>query len=293
MTSTATKPAPSASAVCVTRTTSTGWESAPGSITAADFKVEPEGATPTADLDGAAATASILGANYLLVLTLSSPTTSGTWSTAGEIDLDTFTHVADNAAVPNAAVENGVLTEVPISGLDGVSITARETIDSDADGQIDRIRLVASEAVNDLFTGFSATVAGYTVTGTDTGSGATDAEFFLLLTELATPDTAATPAVQITSSGSLRDLATGTKKIIRDAVGVAATDTAAPVLVGAKKEFVGAIGTGIEAHLRWLLVGLGAGDDVAVAAAGGKKYQVAFLQSAAINPSANFPLLPG
>ena len=88
--------------------------SAPGSMGAADFKVEPDGATPTGDLDGATATVALGAAVTDLVVTLTSDTTSSSWTSSGQIDLDTFTSVIDNAG--NNAVENA-LTEVPISGL--------------------------------------------------------------------------------------------------------------------------------------------------------------------------------
>jgi hypothetical protein len=119
--------------------------STPGLMDATHFKAEPDGATPTADLDGATATVALGAANNQLDVTLTGATTGGSWSTAGEIDLDTFTDVADNAAVPNSAAENATLTEVPISGLAGVNITSRQTEDADGDGQIDRIVMTASE----------------------------------------------------------------------------------------------------------------------------------------------------
>ena len=88
--------------------------STPGSMSAVDFKVEPDGATPTGDLDGATATVALGAAVTDLVVTLTSDTTGSSWTSSGQIDLDTFTSVIDNAG--NNAVENA-LTEVPISGL--------------------------------------------------------------------------------------------------------------------------------------------------------------------------------
>ena len=55
----------------------------------ADFKVEPDGTTPTADLDGATATVAA-GATDELVVTLTGSTTGSAWTTSGEIDLDVF-----------------------------------------------------------------------------------------------------------------------------------------------------------------------------------------------------------
>jgi fibronectin-binding autotransporter adhesin len=94
--------------------------STPGAMSAADFKVEPDGAVPTGDLDGATATVALGAALTDLVVTLTSDTTGGGWTTAGEIDLDSFTRVIDNAG--NNAVEN-VLTEVPVSGLAPIAIS--------------------------------------------------------------------------------------------------------------------------------------------------------------------------
>ena len=130
-------------------------------------------------------------------------------------------------------MENGALDEVPISGLAGVDITARETVDDDANGQIDRIRLTASEAVNDDFTGFTATVSGYMVSGYASGGTDYDDEFFLLLSESGAPDTGATPAVQITSNSSLRDNSTGTRLVFVDQFPVTPVDNAGPVLIAA------------------------------------------------------------
>ena len=58
------------------------------------------------------------------------------------------------------------------ASFDGVlvnpTITARETVDDDGDGQIDFIRITTDVDVNDDFGDLVMTVSGYTVTGYQT-----------------------------------------------------------------------------------------------------------------------------
>ncbi len=111
-------------------------------------------------------------------------------------------------------------------------ITSRETVDADADGQIDAIRITTDKNLNDVFTGLTVSVAGYTVSGYDTGATANDNIFFVRLTESGTPDTGATPLVTVSANTSLADNATGTNNIAAD-TGVTSLDAAAPVLISA------------------------------------------------------------
>jgi hypothetical protein len=140
------------------------------------------------------------------------------------MDLDTFTAVADGAGNPAVANGAGLIT---IQWLAGVAVISRQTFDADGDGRIDRIRILAGEALDDDFSGITVTVAGYTVTGYTTGTPG-DAEFFVLVTPKTSPDTGATPAVQITTNTSLADSATGVKLVIRDTAAVTTTDGCAP-----------------------------------------------------------------
>ncbi|MDX1430163.1 MAG: DUF2341 domain-containing protein, partial [Rhodothermales bacterium] len=97
-------------------------------------------------------------------------------------------------------------------------ITARETVDSDADGQIDHIRIIADQALDDDFSGLSMVVSGYTVNGfvTNIGAGgANDNVFYVQLTESGTPDTGVTPTVGIVSNTTLSDLG-GSNNIAAD-----------------------------------------------------------------------------
>jgi hypothetical protein len=109
------------------------------------------------------------------------------------------------------------------------TITARETFDSDANGQIDTIRITTDENLDDDFSGLTVTVAGYTVTGYSSDI-ANDNIFYVDLTESGTPDTGATPAVTVTANTTLSDAAGN--NIAVDA-GLAATDKAAAVLISA------------------------------------------------------------
>jgi hypothetical protein len=86
--------------------------------------------------------------------------------------------------------------------------------------------------LNDNFAGLQITVAGYTVTGYDTGSGANDTEFFVRLQEGTVPDTGATPNVQVVAAGSLARQDTGGPLPV-DAAPVIPTDKAKPVLLQA------------------------------------------------------------
>ena len=115
-------------------------------------------------------------------------------------------------------------------------ITARETVDADGDGLIDAIRMVSNYPLNDNFSGLTVTVAGYTVTGYDTGATANDTTFFVRLTEQVLPiytgDTGATPSVRVTANTTLKINGTG-QLLGVDAAGVLSVDKAQPVLLKA------------------------------------------------------------
>jgi len=107
-------------------------------------------------------------------------------------------------------------------------ITARETIDSDGDGQIDQIKITTDQNLNDDFSGLTMTVSTYTVTGYSSNI-ANDAIFYVNLTESGSADTDAKPTVTVTANTTLSNNG-GADKIATDA-GVLATDTAAPVIL--------------------------------------------------------------
>ncbi|GAH35584.1 unnamed protein product, partial [marine sediment metagenome] len=83
-------------------------------------------------------------------------------------------------------------------------IDARETVDSDANGQIDAIKVTTDQNLDDDFTGLTITVTGYTVTGYSSDI-ANDAIFYVNLTEGGSPDTEATPDVAVTANTTLSE----------------------------------------------------------------------------------------
>ncbi|HEY5738626.1 MAG TPA: DUF4347 domain-containing protein, partial [Gammaproteobacteria bacterium] len=153
----------------------------------------------------------------------------------------------------------GEIETAVVLGLDGQQtwdgllvvpiITARETVDSDGDGQIDYIRMTTEDGngnpvnVNDKFDNIVVTVVdgayNYAVTGYQTsipseaGAG-NDNVFYVALTERGTPDTGATPTVTVVSNTKLKeDAGKGSDTLPVDVVGVVATDDVAPILISA------------------------------------------------------------
>lgn len=118
--------------------------------------------------------------------------------------------------------------------LPTATISDRETIDNDGNGQIDHIRISVDAILNDDFSDLVMTVAGYSLDAvtpyiTDLGGGVPDNIFYIRLVESGTPDTGATPVVQLVSNTQL--LAGG--NVVGTDAGVAAVDKAAPVIVSA------------------------------------------------------------
>ena len=124
--------------------------------------------------------------------------------TAQVTDGTNITDLAGNPATTAPAA-------VPITGTGGPTapvIAARETIDNDADGQIDHIRITADQALNDNFGDLTITVSGYTITGyvTEIGAGGdNDNVFYVQLTESGSPDTGVRPTVLVTANTLLTD----------------------------------------------------------------------------------------
>ena len=83
-------------------------------------------------------------------------------------------------------------------------ITARETVDSDGDGEIDQIRITTDQNLNDNFGDLNISVTGYAVTGYSTDI-ANDNIFYVDLTESGTPDTDATPDVSVDANTLLTE----------------------------------------------------------------------------------------
>jgi hypothetical protein len=110
----------------------------------------------------------------------------------------------------------------------GVTIVSREVEDSDGNGQIDRIKLTAFEALNDNFTGLTASVGSFGGIGYTTGSTGNDAVFYITFTESGSYDTDDTPDVQITGNTTLKDSA-NLKLVVVDPAPVTPEDRASPL----------------------------------------------------------------
>jgi autotransporter-associated beta strand protein len=130
------------------------------------------------------------------------------------------------------------------NGLDVVLthpfVIARTTSDSDHDGHLDRIELVAGGPLTDDFSGLAVSVAGYTVVGYATGAAANDDRFEVLLQPQAGFDTGARPLVQVSANSSLATV--GGTLVQVETGGTAPADGAPPVLVSAVWSGLGASG---------------------------------------------------
>jgi hypothetical protein len=84
-------------------------------------------------------------------------------------------------------------------------ITSRVTRDTNSDGQIDRIEFTVSEPVNDVFTDLNMLIAGtnYTIGSFNTGAVVTDNQFYVDVIPSGTPDSDATPIVQVVANTAL------------------------------------------------------------------------------------------
>lgn len=139
------------------------------------------------------------------------------------------TVVVDNVSTPRTAT----------LAVTNFNVTARQTIDFNGNGKIDRIRITTGAAnLNDDFSDLAVTVAGYTVTSIDTGLVANDGIFDVYVTESGSPDTSVTPVVQVLDSAPTSSFtslqAQGTTSYLPvEGAGTAATDTAKPVLLSA------------------------------------------------------------
>ena len=112
--------------------------------------------------------------------------------------------------------------------LSGLTLVYSYTEDSNGDGKIDRIRVQAAASIGNDFSGFTASVAGYTVTGYS--RPVSGANFYILLKEQPYNDTGATPSWNVTANTSLKDEATNTKlaKLYTAPLAMTPVDTAFP-----------------------------------------------------------------
>ncbi len=124
------------------------------------------------------------------------------------------------------------------------TVTATNTIDNDADGQIDQILVTFSEAVKDVsstINNTSFTVAGgYTVSNTTTGSSANDNQLLIILNEKSSADTDETPNVVLRAS-KIKD-ASG-NVLSSNQTFTETTDGAAPALMSATYKDINGDGT--------------------------------------------------
>jgi autotransporter-associated beta strand protein len=179
--------------------------------------------------------------------TVTDTTPSWTWTGAGgtyRYALDGGTAIPTTATsfTPGAALGNGshtlTVAERDAAGnwsgnasntitIDGTApyIVSRTTIDADVDGQIDAIDVVMSEAMGTA-TG-TWTVAGYAVGAMNASNWQTTTRLRIPITETATPDTGALPAVRY-QSGAVADAAGNL--LATEGAGITPADGAAPVL---------------------------------------------------------------
>ena len=159
---------------------------------------------------------------------------------------DTYANTTINgvATAFSTATDTASITVNPIA----FAVTARETIDNDADGQIDYIKFTTNQNLDDDFSGLSISVAGYALDMTTPfvtdiiAGGDNDNVFYVMLQESGTPDTGAKPLVTLLGNTSLGEFGGGGSVAV-DSSGVTATDKAGAVLISATSSQV--IGTTI------------------------------------------------
>ncbi|MBA3936181.1 MAG: autotransporter-associated beta strand repeat-containing protein [Planctomycetes bacterium] len=205
-----------------------------GSVTCnatSTFAVDLDGTTPTNDRENTAGTVACAG-----TLTVASNANAAvgkvyTIVSAGTVS-GTFSGLATNTVFAQAGrLFRIAYTSTAVTLTDCAPVlSARQTLDADGNGHLDRIRLTFDLALNDDTSALTVTVAGYTVTGFSTGAVANDNQIDVLVTELGAGDTGATPAVRITANTSLKH-ALGSGVVQIEGSATAATDTAAPVLL--------------------------------------------------------------
>lgn len=169
------------------------------------------------DEDGKFAT----GATRTAIAVRTNQTGGYTFGTVA-VDDTTFVNTALNGATGTDAADKIAPTLASSNGI--------VTVDSDANGQIDRIKLTFTEAINGNY--LSATtfdVSGYTVTGAALDSGdSTNKTVLITVTEKSTPDTDATP--NVVRLGTVKD-ANG-NEFTGLTTASASVDQTGPVLVG-------------------------------------------------------------
>jgi len=202
-------------------------------VSGSTYSVDLNGTGPTADRITSSGTVALASAT-LTVASNANPAVGTVYTiVSGSSITGTFSGLANNAVFAQAGrLFRVVYTTTAVTLTDvAPTLTSRQTLDTNGNGRIDRIRLTFDRSLNDTFTGFTVAVTGYnTVTGYVTGATANDAIIEVQLTESGTPDTSATPLVRITANTGLTD-ASGSGVIQVEGAATAATDAAAPVLM--------------------------------------------------------------
>jgi hypothetical protein len=200
------------------------------------YSVDLSGASSSDLLSAAGQTVTCAGT--LTVANNASPAVGNTYTiiSAGTVDTGRFIGLANNAVFAQGGRLYRITytsTTVTLTDVAPV-ISSRETRDVNVagNGKLDRIRLTFDQNLNGDVSGLIVTVAGYTVTGFDTATG-NAAVIDVVITELGSADTGATPLVRIVSNSSLKDSAGTTLVQGENIPGTAATDTAKPVLLSA------------------------------------------------------------
>jgi hypothetical protein len=140
--------------------------------------------------------------------------------------------------------QDGYNSETCYQWLSGIEVIYSYIEDSDGNGKVDRIRVVAQTTLNGIFTGFSATVNGYAIDTSKgakgfmmvphgstlpSGYGGDGFEFFIYLVEKSYNDTGAAPSWSITANTTLKDDGTKTLKLNTfNGIATATIDEAAP-----------------------------------------------------------------
>ncbi|MGA2640589.1 MAG: FlgD immunoglobulin-like domain containing protein, partial [Spirochaetia bacterium] len=144
--------------------------------------------------------------------------------------------VTDSKAFPRFIINpNNVVADPAHNDTNWFSadlVLTSQTVDSNHNGKIDAILVGVAGGINEDFSGFIASVTGYTVIGYSLNGppGSFLPTFFINLKESSNLDTGATPTWSITQNTTLFDKATGGKLVLIAAPPFPVADAAAPIL---------------------------------------------------------------
>ncbi len=166
-----------------------------------------------------------------LTFTLATPITGTAGPVADLIYDDAFTSsiISDATAQEMDDMEQEAIDDA----AEPVMISA-STYDQDANGQIDSLLVTFSETIDQSTVqsnGDDFTVAGYNPTAADTDTGTDDADVYILLDELTSPDTDATPLITL-NSPTITDVASPAILAL-NGDNITPSDDAPPVIVEA------------------------------------------------------------